>query len=173
MKYTERKESGEKIRKIMQRNEYAMAVSKMANWELDVNKCIFTFNPRFYMMLGITFDDVGSYEIGLDDFIQTYAHPDFINKLTDAVIMGMESNDPYFQIQIEGKLIRANGEVFWVNTWFRGEKDDNGVTIKLYGVNQDITEHKIIEKSLIVSEDKYRTLFESDPNYTILIRYKS
>ena len=166
---TERKESGEKIRKIMQRNEYAMAVSKMANWELDVNKCIFTFNPRFYMMLGITFDDVGSYEIGLDDFIQTYAHPDFINKLTDAVIMGMESNDPYFQIQIEGKLIRANGEVFWVNTWFRGEKDDNGVTIKLYGVNQDITERKIIEKSLIESEDKYRTLFESDPNYTILI----
>jgi PAS domain S-box-containing protein len=166
---TERMESEKKIRKIMQRNEYAMAVSKMANWELDVAKCIFCFNPRFYMMLGITLEDVGSYEMGLDDFINTYVHPDFIDKLTDSVIMGMESDDPYFQIQIEGKLIRSNGEIFWVNTWFRGEKDENGVTIKLYGVNQDITERKIIEESLIVSEDKYRTLFEADPNYTILL----
>ena len=166
---TERKESEKKIREIMQKNEYAMAISKMANWELDVKKSIFSFNPRFYMMLGITLDDVGSYQIDMDEFIQTYAHPDFIDKLNDAVIQGMESDDPYFQIQIEGKLKRSNGEVFWVNTWFRGEKDDNGVTIKLHGVNQDITERKIIEKSLIVSEDKYKTLFEADPNYTILI----
>jgi PAS domain S-box-containing protein len=166
---TERKESEKKIREIMQKNEYAMAVSKMANWELDVEKCIFSFNPRFYMMLGITFDDVGSYEMGLDYFIQTYTHPDFIDKLTDAVIQGIESDDPYFQIQIEGKLKRSNGEAFWVNTWFRGEKDANGVTIKLHGVSQDITERKIIEESLIVSEDKYKTLFEADPNYTILI----
>jgi PAS domain S-box-containing protein len=166
---TERKESEKKIREIMQKNEYAMAISKMANWELDVKKCIFSFNPRFYMMLGITFDDVGSYQMEMDDFIQTYAHPDFIDKLNDAVIQGMESDDPYFQIQIEGKLKRSNGEVFWVNTWFRGEKDDNGNTIRLHGVNQDITERKIIEKSLIESEDKYKTLFEADPNYTILI----
>jgi PAS domain S-box-containing protein len=166
---TERKESEKKIREIMQRNEYAMAVSKMANWEFDVDKSIFRFNPRFYMMLGITFEDVGSYEMGMDEFIQTYAHPDFVDKLTDAVIQGMESDDPYFQIQIEGKLTRSNGEVFWVNTLFRGEKDDNGVTIKLHGVNQEITERKIIEESLIVSEDKYRTLFEADPNYTLLI----
>ena len=166
---TERKESEKKIREIMQRNEYAMAVSKMANWEFDVDKSIFRFNPRFYMMLGITFEDVGSYEMGMEEFIQTYAHPDFVDKLTDAVIQGMESDDPYFQIQIEGKLTRSNGEVFWVNTLFRGEKDDNGVTIKLHGVNQEITERKIIEESLIVSEDKYRTLFEADPNYTLLI----
>jgi PAS domain S-box-containing protein len=166
---TERKESEKKIREIMQRNEYAMAVSKMANWEFDVDKNIFRFNPRFYMMLGITFEDVGSYEMGMDEFIQTYAHPDFVDKLTDAVIQGMESDDPYFQIQIEGKLTRSNGEVFWVNALFRGEKDDNGVTIKLHGVNQEITERKIIEESLIVSEDKYRTLFEADPNYTLLI----
>jgi len=166
---TERKESEKKIREIMQKNEYAMAISKMANWELDVKKCIFSFNPRFYMMLGITFDDVGSYQMEMDDFIQTYAHPDFIDKLNGSVIQGMESDDPYFQIQIEGKLKRSNGESFWVNTWFRGEKDENGVTIRLHGVNQDITERKIIEKSLIESEDKYKTLFEADPNYTILI----
>jgi PAS domain S-box-containing protein len=166
---TERKESEKKIKEIMEKNEYAMAVSKMANWELDVDKSIFLFNPRFYTMLGITYEDVGSYEMGMDEFIQTYAHPDFIDKLTNAVMQGMRSDDPCFQIQIEGKLTRSNGEVFWVNTWFRGEKDDNGVTIKLHGVNQDITKRKIIEESLIVSEDKYRTLFEADPNYTLLI----
>jgi PAS domain S-box-containing protein len=166
---TERKESEKKIQEIMQRTEYAMAVSKMANWELDVKKSIFRFNPRFYMMLGINFNDIGSYEMGLEDFIHTYVHPEFVDKLSETVIECMESNDPYFEIQIEGKLIRSNGEIFWVNTWFRGEKDNNGVTIKLHGVNQDITKRKIIEESLIVSEYKYRTLFEADPNYTILL----
>lgn len=33
----------------------------------------------------------------------------------------------------------------------------------------DITEHKAADRALIESEEKYKTLFESDPDYTILV----
>lgn len=40
----------------------------------------------------------------------------------------------------------------------------------LQGVFRDITERKKVEKALQESEEKYKTLFQSDPNYTILIK---
>ena len=165
----ERIESENKVSEIMLENEYAMDVSKMAYWEFDVLKYTFNFNPRFYSLLGITLEDVGSYEMELDVFIQNYVHPDFVDNVLITVKNAIESGDPYFQFQIECKLQRLHGEAFWVYTWFRGQKDEEGKTIKLLGVTQDITDLKILEESLIESEDKYKTLFEADPDYTILL----
>lgn len=52
---------------------------------------------------------------------------------------------------------------------FVAVKDNKGKTTKIMGVNQDITELKVAEKELSTSERKYKTLFESDPDYTILL----
>lgn len=48
-------------------------------------------------------------------------------------------------------------------------KDANGKIIGVAVLAEDITERKIAEYALRESEEKYRTLFESDPDYTILL----
>jgi len=124
-------------------------------------------------MLGVSLDDVGSYDMGMEEFLQKFVSPDFKEKLSDTFKRAIGTDDPYFQLQIEGRLFHPNGEAFWVNTWFRAEKDKKGKIFRLTGVNQDITVRKKMEASLIESEEKYRTLFESDPDYTILLDMNS
>jgi PAS domain S-box-containing protein len=48
-------------------------------------------------------------------------------------------------------------------------KDANGKVIGVFAAARDITELIKTEKALKESEEKYRTLFESDPDYTILV----
>ncbi len=50
--------------------------------------------------------------------------------------------------------------------------DDKGNITGISGITRDITERKKAEEALKDSEEKYRTLFESDPDYTILLDLK-
>jgi len=47
--------------------------------------------------------------------------------------------------------------------------NDEGQVKEILGVTRDIRERKKMEESLIKSEEKYRTLFELDPDYTLLL----
>ncbi|MGB8984079.1 MAG: GAF domain-containing protein, partial [Anaerolineales bacterium] len=60
----------------------------------------------------------------------------------------LESADPNFQIQTEARIMHADGKPRWVTVWFRVEKDAQGKTIKLHGVNQDITERKQLQQEI-------------------------
>ncbi|MBI5460502.1 PAS domain S-box protein [Methanobacterium sp.] len=152
---TMRKKNEMDFRKLYNRSEEALSLSKMAYWEYDIPSNTFTFNERFYKLHGIDLDDIGDYKMGADLFAQNFVHPDFHEQLTDAFQQAITSSDPFFQIKVEGKLIRSNGETFWVRTWFRAKKDEKGHTRKLYGVNQDITDIKMIEEALEESEERY------------------
>ncbi len=152
---TLRKKNELDFRELYNRSEEALSLSKMAYWEYDIPCNMFIFNERFYKLHGINFDDIGDYKMSAELFAQKYIHPDFHEKLTDAIQQATKSPDSIFQIKIEGKLIRSTGETFWVRTWFRAKKDEEDHTLKLYGVNQDINDIKLVEEALEESEERY------------------
>jgi signal transduction histidine kinase len=135
---------------ISRKNEDAMSVAKMATWEFDVPTSTFTFNQRFYQLHGIT--DAPGFSMSAAEFTQNYTHPDYVQQILDVIQKAINAKTNDFYLEVEGQLLRSNGEAFWVNTWFRAEKDDAGRTIKLHGVNQDITERVNMQKVLIDSE---------------------
>ena len=85
-------------------------------------------------------------------YAELFVHPD------DRAIVGMEvgnainSPDPHFSRQIEHRIIYATGEIGWISVHFYIVKDEEGRTIKTFGVNQDITERKKGEETLRRSE---------------------
>lgn len=123
----------------------ALRVADMGYWEFDIATQMFTFNDQYYSLHGRTVQEVGGYQMSAQRFAQEFVHPE------DAAVVGLstqqaiESTDPNFQVQIEARIIHKDGQPRWVTVWFRVEKDEQGRTIKLHGVNQDITERKRLE----------------------------
>ncbi len=83
----------------------------------------------------------------------------------DTVQNALNKDEPY---ETTYRIVTRQNEIRWV--WERGlgVEDENG-EISLEGFIEDITTKKIAEEALKENEEKYRALFESDPDYTILL----
>ncbi len=67
------------------------------------------------------------------------------------------------------RYYKKDGSIMTADLSFRAVKDHNLDIEYLEGFIKDVTWEREAELALSKSEDQYRTLFESDPNYTILI----
>jgi two-component system cell cycle sensor histidine kinase/response regulator CckA len=157
------RESEEKYRALIETASEALRVAHMGHWEFDVKIGLFTFNDQYYSLHGMTASQVGGYRMTAEEFSRRYVHPEDAPLVGAAIRRAVETTDPDFEYQVEARILRADGAVRWVTVWFRIEKDDNGRTSKLFGVNQDITERKQGEEALFASEGRYRNLFEDSP----------
>jgi PAS domain S-box-containing protein len=92
-------------------------------------------------------------------------HPHDLNKVKeifDSAISGKTN-----KYNLEYRIKQKNGKYKWLNDY--GSIVQGKESTTLIGSIRDITERKKAEDALIESEEKYRTLFESNPNYTILL----
>jgi len=145
---TERKQAEEALRQLSQRNEEALRVARMAHWEFDITTGMFTFNDQYYTLHGATARAAGGYQMTAEEFARQYVHPDDAHLVQETIQKATAVEDPDFQFQTEARILRTDGEARWVTVWFRIEKDAQGKTTRLYGVNQDITERKRAEEAL-------------------------
>ncbi|HEX3013190.1 MAG TPA: PAS domain S-box protein, partial [Methanobacterium sp.] len=95
--------------------------------------------------------------------------PEESHVVKDGIAKALETDNPNFSRKVEHSIITADGEKRFILVRSEIIKDDEGRTVKTYGVNQDITELKMAEKELKENEQKYRILFNSSPDYTILV----
>lgn len=106
----------------------------------------------FYRMTGYTVEEI--------DALGQFAlyHPDEAGKVTadiQRVLAGKPSSTEY-------RIITKAGDLRWVNisrepVWDAAQ----GRVIRMYGVAQDITEHKLSEERLRRSEEQYRLIAEN------------
>ncbi len=62
------------------------------------------------------------------------------------------------RLHAEYRIIRADGEVRWIEVSGRGIFDNTGIPIRYLGVGYDVTERKVAEDKLRRSEDQLRAL---------------
>ena len=71
----------------------------------------------------------------------------------------------------DDEFIRADGSIQYVRwevrPWYLSSGDIGGIVI----FSEDVSERMKAVKELQDNEEKYKTLFESNPDYTILIGY--
>ncbi|MCL5735759.1 MAG: PAS domain S-box protein [Actinobacteria bacterium] len=153
---SERKRAEEALKTSQAQLEAAMDLADMVNWELDVERRVFTFNDRFYSLYGTTAAREGGYEMPADVYAQTFLHPDERNMLAEEVQKAVQSNDPNFRGYLEHRIVRRDGEIRHINVRYGITKDEHGRTIKTHGANQDITERKRTEEALALAEEQLR-----------------
>lgn len=160
----ERKRVEEEQKELQTILSNAIEMAHLGPWEYDITNDLFTFNDYFYKIFHTTAEEVGGYKMTSDEYARRFVHPDDMPQVKAETQKAIETDDPNFNRQVEHKIIYADGTVGHITVRFFIIKDESGKTIKTYGVNQDITEHKRAEERLRDSEEKYRTLFENMMN---------
>lgn len=127
--------------------------SLVAIYETTLNgEILFANNAMIKMFEYDNFEDLKS-----NNIIKLYKNP---TKRKEFVKI-LKGNSYLTQYEITG--ISKNGKI--INTIVNAKLHNNIVS----GMIIDISKAKQTERALRESEDKYRTLFESDPDYTILL----
>lgn len=103
---------------------------------------------------------------------------DKINNIADSIYVHTERRQELVDLALrtdgfvkaENQYRKKDGSLFWGQLYFRVVRDRDGKVAHLEGFVEDVTQRKVAEEALIVSERKYRTLFEEskDGVYSVL-----
>jgi len=130
------------------------AMARVGGWELEVPSGAVTWSTEVYRIHDLEPGD----RPDLAQAIEFYA-AGARRTLEDAIERAIADGTPF---DLELPLVTARGRDIWVRS--RGVADRvNGVTARLHGSIQDITDRKRAEQALIDSERRIRTMADSLP----------
>ena len=134
--------------------------AKFGGWSVDAasNKVIWsdTVAKIHEMPIG--------YNPSIDEGISFYA-PEWRDKITQLFTNCSENGTPYDE---EMEIITAKGKRVWIRTTEEAFVDDKGKIVKIQGAFQDISERKLADQALHESEEKWRKLVNTIPDYIAL-----
>jgi PAS domain S-box-containing protein len=138
---TLRKAMETELRENKQLLEKALDLAHMANWERDGQTGVFTFNDRFFALYGTTAEREGGYRKTFDEYIREFVHPEDRARVLEEVAKVRRDSDSY-TLFIEHRIVRRDGAVRIITVRTKGKYDAEGNIVRIYGVNQDITDQR-------------------------------
>ena len=141
----------------------ALDIAKLANWEYDVEKDIFTFNDHFYSIFHTTAEAMGGYHLSSAQYAERLVHPEDVPVVGEAIGKALASTDQHYSTQLEHRVIYADGGVGYISVIVHIDRDDQGHILRYYGANQDITERKLAEAIVKESEDRLHKYWNRYP----------
>jgi diguanylate cyclase (GGDEF)-like protein/PAS domain S-box-containing protein len=121
-----------------QRASLATESAKIGIWEYDHESSSMVWDDWTYRIYGVTEKS----QAEPFQTWQTLVHPDDI----DAARLGNQGD--VGEYNAEFRIIRPDGEIRWIKSHATNTYDDQGNSLKLIGVNQDITERKQADRKL-------------------------
>jgi PAS domain S-box-containing protein len=158
---SERKQAELVLRKSQEQLLAAERMALLGHWEYDVTTDTFTFNDNFYAIFKTTAEKVGGYLMSSAQYAKLFVHPDEMHQVEFETRKALETTNPYYSSRLEHRIIFANGEIGTISVTIFIVKDDQGKTIKTYGVNQDITARKDAENAIRENELQLQSLFDT------------
>ncbi|WP_321494042.1 ATP-binding protein [uncultured Desulfobacter sp.] len=149
---TERKKDEEERNKLQTQLSNALEIANLGPWEYDIAKDLFTFNDYFYKLFCTTSKEIGGYTMSSAEYSQRFLHPEDRDCVGEGIRRAIETPDPDFSNQLEHRIIYADGQVGYASVHHFAVKDESGKTVKTYGVTQDITARKNMERQLQLSQ---------------------
>jgi len=157
---TDRKLMEDRLKNSQLQLATALELTRAGPWEYDVATNLFHFNDTFYAVFGTTAKEVGGYYMTPEEYARRFVPPDEIPVIKGEMQLALETSDPNFARELEHDFIYANGEIGVLAVKFRVLQDETGRTVRTYGVNQDITRFRRLQRELSLSKAMSATAVE-------------
>ena len=155
----ERKKNLQEVRLSNERYELVSKATNDMVWDWDyANDKVYRNEEQFVKILKLP----AHLKDGGSDFWVTRIHPEDLyvnNKLVD----GLEGDLTKDQFEEEYRFLTGEGEYIHVLDKGYVVRDKEGKIIRIIGALRDVTEQKMAEEQLRISEEKYRSFFNSIP----------
>jgi PAS domain S-box-containing protein len=161
---TGRKQAEEALNAGRSQLSTALEMAHLGPWEYDVAADLFTFNDHFYKIFRATAEQVGGYKMSSAEYARRFLHPDDADMVREETEKAIETTDPHFNRQVEHRILYADGTMGYIAVRIFVAKDDQGRTVRTYGVNQDITDRRRVEEELRKSEERFRLAYATSPD---------
>jgi len=149
---TERKQAEEARQDSEARLNEAQAIAHIGNWSQDLRTTETLWSKENYRIFGLSHETL----ISQEEFEKTI-HPEdreFVNKSQEDAIKRKKPLD------VEFRIILPGGKERIVRSIAKTDYDNEGQPIKVFGINQDITERKKVEEALRERTDRLERFYK-------------
>jgi PAS domain S-box-containing protein len=151
---TERKHAEETLRQNQQHLARAQQIGRLGSWDWDTQRQTLTWSDELYRIFGVESDFALTY-----DNIEALLHPE--DRRRNAAETQQLLSGAADQTRYEFRIIRPDGEVRHISQNIEVTRDQTDAVARMFGIMQDITERKLAEERLRLSEARYRNLVET------------
>jgi len=141
---TERKRSEEDLKKNQQLLAISQRLAHMGSWETELSTGKLSWSDEMYHVMG--FPDASP--VYLDMALSVFP-PDELIHFREAISSAIRGDAPY---NIDYTIKRHDGQVRTIHDEGEVVFDEHGTAVRMFGITQDITEHKRAEEEKVKLE---------------------
>jgi PAS domain S-box-containing protein len=159
---TERKQVENELRETLKSLKRSQEISHVGNWIWDIPADKFSASDEAFKLMGFP----PGFPAKFQD-IAEQIHPFDRIHARNVLTASLQTGEPY---SIEMRIIKKDtGEIRHILSMAEIERDADGNPLKIFGINQDITERKQAEEELHKEKEFSQTLVQNSPTFFVAI----
>ena len=157
---TERRQTEEALRARDVQLQEAQALANLGSWEWDLRTNALAWSEQLSRIFGVAKHQLPSSFDGFYPLVHREDREQAAKSAKEALRSGKGYENQF-------RIVRSDGTTRTLHTQVRVDCDDSGKSVRVIGVCQDITERKLAEEQVRVSQERFRMMVENVRDYAI------
>jgi PAS domain S-box-containing protein len=141
----------------------AQRIAHIGSWKWENSEKILKLSKEMFSIFDINADIFD----GKSESLLKMLHPDDLEPILSSISKSKSNGDK--SNTFEFRVIHKDNSIHYLFGEIRIEYDKVGTIRNYFGIVQDISERKLAEQLLKISEEKYRTMLNASPDGILLI----